>query len=206
MPTVNRRANYFIKQEFQARFILKFCALIIAACLMMGIMVYFFSTRTITASFENLSFVARSTANFILPTLIFSTLIAAIIISLSCIAVVLFISHRIAGPLYHIERSISAIAKGDLTIDTTLRSSDEIKVMADRLNDMVKKIRTAVDASGEDIKAIESALVSIREELNKEDIPQDRINRITDPARIQLEKLKDDMSYFKLNTRKGEAS
>lgn len=199
MSAANRRSNYFIKKEFQTRFILKFCGLLIVSCLLMGALVYFLSTRTITASFENLRFVARTTSDFILPALALGALAAAIIVSISCIAVVLYVSHRIAGPLYHIEKSICRITGGDLTVSTNLRKTDEVRTIADRLNEMVKKIRETVAGYEEEVMAIEDAIDSIRKELGNEGIPRERVTQIVSPLQVRLAQVKRNLSYFKTN-------
>lgn len=175
---VQRRRNYFIKKEFQVKFILKFCFLIVVACFLMGGLVYFLSASTITTSFENLRLVVKSTKDFILPALLLSSIIAIILISLACILTVLFISHRIAGPLYRLERSMEKIAGGDLTLDTRLRKTDELKAIANSLNDLVSKLRESIEKSQK-----------IIEELDKEEALK--------PYQAKLKKLRDSLSYFK---------
>ncbi|MCM8782541.1 MAG: methyl-accepting chemotaxis protein [Candidatus Omnitrophica bacterium] len=193
----NRRRNYFIKKGFQAKFILKFCILIILACVLMGGLVYFLSTKTVTASFENLRFIAKSTADFILPLLTISSLIAIIIVSLACIVIVLFISHRIAGPLYRFEKSIGQIATGDLRVETHLRKNDEIKILADSLNTMVKKFKEPITKSLKELDELQKVLDAMRERLNRLGIAPNEINEITGPYEKKVNQIKANLSYFK---------
>ncbi|MCX5715610.1 MAG: HAMP domain-containing protein [Candidatus Omnitrophica bacterium] len=158
----NKRRHYFIRKAFQAKFILKFCGLIILACLLMGCLVYFLSAKTVTTSFQNLRLDVRSTKDFLLPALLLSSLVAIIFISTACVIIVLFVSHRIAGPLYHLEKSMEQIASGDLTVETHLRKNDEAKALAGSLNDLARKLR-------EDIAFMrkEPDLGKIKERLSK---------------------------------------
>lgn len=57
----------------------------------------------------------------------------------------IFISHRIAGPMYRFEKSADAIAKGDLSVNFYVRKSDEMKHMAVSLEDMVESLRKDID-------------------------------------------------------------
>ncbi len=196
--STNRRRNYFIKKEFQAKFILKFCLLIILTCGLMGILIYFLSTKTVTTTFENLRLISKSTADFILPALTLSSLVAIIIVSLACVIIVLFISHRIAGPLYHFEKSIEEIAKGDLTVGTHLRRTDEIKMLADSLNEMTKKLRDAIAVSQDRLSALEKDLANIRERLSRLGISQDKINEILGPPEAKIKDIKSSLFYFKV--------
>ncbi|NQU74308.1 MAG: HAMP domain-containing protein [Candidatus Omnitrophica bacterium] len=194
----NRRRNHFIKKRFQAKFILKFCLLIILSCFLMGVLVYFLSAKTTTTSFEDLHLIVKSTADFILPALVLSSLIAIIIISLASVGVVLFISHRIAGPLYRFEKSIEQIANGDLTVNTHLREKDEIKILADSLNELVNKMRESIAASQRGVTELENKAIHVKERLTKLGIAQNEIDEILKPCETVLIQLKQDLSHFKV--------
>ncbi|MFA4843100.1 MAG: methyl-accepting chemotaxis protein [Candidatus Omnitrophota bacterium] len=194
----NRRRNYFIKKRFQLNFIVKFCLILAAACFVMGLSVYFLSTRTVTASFENLRLVAKSTADFILPTLALSSLAAVILTSLACIIAVMFISHRIAGPLYHLEKSLERIVKGDLTVHTRLRENDEIKVLAEGLNEAVKQLREKVANSQEELKDLAVQLHRAKEKLATSGVSHTEIDALLNPCEENLKKAKQSLSCFKV--------
>jgi len=193
----NRRRNYFIKKRFQTRFILKFCLLITLSCFLMGVLVYLLSAKTTTTSFEDLRLVVKSTADFILPALALSSLVAIIIISLASVGAVLFVSHRIAGPLYRFEKSIEQISNGDLTTDTHLREKDEIKILADGLNEMVEKMRESITASQRGIAELEDKTVHVKERLGKLGVAQNEIDEILKSYETTLKQLKQNLAHFK---------
>ncbi len=195
----NQRRNYFIKKEFQAKFILKFCILIISACAVMGALIYFLSTKTATTSFENLRLIVKSTSNFILPTLILSSLVAIIFISTATIIVVLFISHRIAGPLYRLEKSLAEIGSGNLAVDVRLRKSDEIKALAASVNNMIRNLRNPISSSQEKIKELEGEVSRIKDELKQKGIAENEINKILEPLDQDISQIRHNLSYFKIS-------
>lgn len=194
----NRRKNYFIKRKFQTRFILKFCLLIILACLLMGIAIYAFTANTVTTSFDNLRLVVKSTKDFILPSLLLSSLIAVIIVSVACISVILFISHRIAGPLYHLERSMKQIAEGDLTVRTRFREGDEIGILASSLNNMVEKIKESIGVFSQEAEALDSEINDVREKLSAMGISRDKIDEILRPYEMTARRLNEGFLRFKV--------
>ena len=53
----------------------------------------------------------------------------------------IFVSHRIAGPMYHFEKSARAIRDGNLSVDFHVRKSDELKDTASSLEEMVESLR-----------------------------------------------------------------
>ena len=81
-------------------------------------------------------------------------IIAFMIGLVSAIAVGVFIPHRIAGPLYRIERDIKdKVGEGNFKAKFSVRSGDEVGELAEALNIMVEKLRLKVErvkaASGE---------------------------------------------------------
>lgn len=77
----------------------------------------------------------------------------------------IFISHKIAGPMYRIEKSAEAISNGDLSVSFRIRKGDEMKEAASALEHMVDslqadfaKIKTADAALDERIDAITSQI------------------------------------------------
>jgi len=139
-----RRKNYFIDKAFQVQFILKFCILVIAASAISGGALYLLSRDTVTTAFIDSRLSIVTTADYILPSVIASSVVAIILISIATFFVVMYLSHRIAGPLFNIERSIKDIASGDLSGKIHLRAADEIQRLASSLNDMTDSLKSKI--------------------------------------------------------------
>ncbi len=58
----------------------------------------------------------------------------------------IFVSHRIAGPMYHFEKSARAIRDGDLSVNFNVRKTDEMKDAALSLEEMVESLRKDMKA------------------------------------------------------------
>jgi len=58
----------------------------------------------------------------------------------------IFVSHRIAGPMFHFERSARAIRDGDLSVNFNIRKTDEMKGAALSLEEMVESLRKDMKA------------------------------------------------------------
>lgn len=56
-------------------------------------------------------------------------------------------SHRIAGPVFSMERSLGQIENGDLTTKVSLRSTDQFPETAQQLNATVDSVRRRVNKS-----------------------------------------------------------
>lgn len=149
-----RRRIRIVNMEFQLNFILKFCAVIILAALTIAAIVYTLSIPSATTVFENSRLTLKRTADFILPILILSSLVAIIIAGLVTVIITLFISHRIAGPLYRLEEDIAEVNRGNLSVKIQVRKKDELQNLAKSLNQMLKIIRNTVMEANKELADI----------------------------------------------------
>jgi methyl-accepting chemotaxis protein len=115
-------------------------------------LLFLFSQGTLISSFQQSRLVIKNTSLAILPAVIYTNLITLGLITLATIVVTLFVSHKIAGPLFRFEKELKDIEKGDLTKSIKLRKKDQTTDLADSLNQMtaslhgkVLEIRTGVE-------------------------------------------------------------
>lgn len=81
----------------------------------------------------------------------------------------IFISHRIAGPMYRIEKSAEAIRNGDLSVSFKTRKGDEMRGASSALEEMVDSLK----ADFANIKAadylLDESIAAIEPQIKKED-------------------------------------
>ena len=131
-----KRKHYFIKKTFQATFILKFCLIILLGAVISTFLLLMLSQNTLTSSFHQSQLTIKNTATAILPSVILTNLITLGLISLAAIVIILFISHKIAGPMFRLENDVKEIGKGNLTKRIRLREKDQITELAEEINRM----------------------------------------------------------------------
>lgn len=180
-PKTYKRRNYFIEKEFQAKFILKFCALVALAGLLTIGLLYFLAERSTTVSILNSRVAVRSTTDFLLPLLIQTTLIVTIFVSVATIILTLFISHKIAGPLYRFKKVLEALGRGDFSLDCHIRQLDQLRGLSDGLNEMIMHIRRQ-------LKSIKGKLSDLKKEADGAGNQQ---------LKKQVEELNQLVDYFK---------
>jgi len=153
-----KRRQYFVQKDFQSKFILKFCTvLLIGIIISVGLLVLF-SKNTLTSSFEQSRLVIKNTATAILPSVFLSHFIALVIIVLLAIVITLLVSHKLAGPMFRFQNELKEIGKGDLRNAVRIREKDQLKAVADNLDQMrVNLQKKVVDIKEEIEHIIESA-------------------------------------------------
>ena len=172
------RSHYFIKKNFQTKFILKFCLLLLAGVIVSTGLLFLFSQDTLTSSFQNSKLVIENTAMAILPTIIYTSLITLALLAIATIIITLFISHRIAGPMFRFEKELKEIGEGNLTKKVFLRKKDQAEELADSINAMTASLHGKVIH-------IRNRLEQILESARKQNASKDLIE--------ELEKLHQDI-------------
>ena len=147
MEKKRRRKKYFIEPEFQRRYI---AIIVLVSFILSSIMISFvllvFTNKTMLAKMLEM-FDVEVPYQLFFPSLIVAAAIGLIIVGI----LALFISHRIAGPLYRLKREIREIGEGDFSKVITLRKNDEFQDLAEVLNDALEKTRQRL-ASLEEVK------------------------------------------------------
>lgn len=90
------------------------------------------------------------------------------------LAVILFaagiiISHKIAGPMYRIERSADAIRGGDLSVNFKIRKSDEMKEASSALDGMVESLNSDFKKMKRSCRDLKDGISSAERGLGRED-------------------------------------
>ncbi|MFH0855444.1 MAG: HAMP domain-containing protein [Candidatus Omnitrophota bacterium] len=149
-----RRRLRIVRMQFQRGFILKFCAVTILSSLALSAIVYWSSASATTTVFQNSRLQIQSTADFLLPLLLLSSLIAVIASAIATIIITLLTSHRIAGPLVRIKKDIAEIANGNFGVSFHIRQKDELQDLVDSLNQMAKAIHDNIGQIRREIESI----------------------------------------------------
>jgi len=189
MAAVERRRNYFIDKDFQTKFIIKFCALIILTSVLTGILIYLFNRGSNTVAFENLKVVVKSTSDFILPIVFQILIVVTVMVGAATVFVTLLASHKISGPLYKLSTELGKIKGKDLTSSIRIRNTDQLKNVVKEFEDMRVSYRDS-------LSEIRSAAENLSALLGKniKDIKDDGSRKkIADLA----SKLNNELSKFK---------
>lgn len=135
-----------VKRAFKLKFGLELCVLTIAGMLAVTLFLYFVTSKDLGDSYGRAIYTIYDLKIRIFP-LIFASFYSIFVLTLVTIAIALisvFFSHRIAGPIFRIEKSLELIGKGDLTVNTKFRGKDQLTGLADEINDMVRALNHSV--------------------------------------------------------------
>ena len=88
-------------------------------------------------------------------------LIQLVIFVFVLVFVTVFLSHRVAGPLVNLEKSLARVADGDLTTRVQLRPRDELKNVRDSFNLALSSLHRKVSSDRSRAKEVRLLLSQV---------------------------------------------
>ncbi|MCM8778350.1 MAG: methyl-accepting chemotaxis protein [Candidatus Omnitrophica bacterium] len=187
---INRRRIYFIEKKFQSRFIIKFCLLVILGSLVIGVLLYLLTIGSTTVVFENLRATVKTTADFLFPLLIQTIVVTTVIISIATIILTLFISHKIAGPLYRFKKELISVGSGDLSRNFQIRKNDQLQDLALSMNEMINKLRESLKELNKKYDILKESWGKVRPLISSDNKTVEEIEKTVEEIQKKLEHFK----------------
>jgi len=138
-------AQRFISWEYQIKTVLKFCFVFLIAAIISFTIIYSrMAVSLLGKDYYSLLLTLEAKRGLLLSTVLLSISLQVIAGLLCTILVLLFVSHRIAGPFFRFEKVFESLSSGDLTIIIRLRKKDQMRSLAELLNKMIAGLRDKV--------------------------------------------------------------
>lgn len=186
-PKVHARRQYLINKQLQlsyARLLIVCVAIII---LIFGISLWYQSKVHLGILQDIVGEKALPEA-FIIQTqnrFLVGTFGSIAIISCLLLILAIYVSHRIAGPMYRITKNLKLVGI-DNDVDTIqIRKRDQLKEMADAFNNMVHTLKDRMYQDMRLIDQVKSRIVQLHESLKGESLD---IKKLSDQVR-EIERL-----------------
>lgn len=144
-----------VEKSFKLRFALWLCVLTVAGAVVLTSFLYFATSKSLGGTYGEAIYVIHDLRVRIFP-LIFSSFYSILILAVTTLSIAvisIFFSHKIAGPIYRLEKNLELIGSGDLTVNTGFRANDQLEALGEEINGMVKslneRVRGCTDALAE---------------------------------------------------------
>jgi len=149
------RKIVFIDRQFQVGFIFKFLLLLIVGTVLIDVAAYFILDKRIEGTLYSAHLTLQSLRELLLPTIMVLSVIFVLLVGAAVLAMTLFVSHLIAGPLYAIRRYLDNIGEGRLDFVAQLRDRDQTTPLAASLSQSLTVLNeriSGIQSLGEDIE------------------------------------------------------
>lgn len=129
-----KRRNYFIKKNFQGKLILGYFLFMVVGCLIFAGILAILSADSMTMVYQNNELQLGQTPFMLIKQLLAAHWISIVVGSAVVVVVAMVITHRMAGPMFRLERAVDNMNRGALNDVIYLREKDEGKDLAAKLN------------------------------------------------------------------------
>ena len=163
-----KNRNFFIKKDLQGKMILAIFVSVLGGCLIFILLFGLFSADTMTISYSNNSLQMGQTPIMLLKKAIAANWVFLVIGGSILMLLAMIGTHRIAGPLFRFEKALDNMEKGNLNDIIHLRSKDEGKDLARKINDFNKLLSTKIN----DINKCSTAVNDLLNQLQAHDMAQ----------------------------------
>jgi|GEM_PF-2107031 len=188
------RTKLIIKKEFQIRIILSII-----------LSVFIFANVTITLSAFFLSEIfynntitqiagSETLYKVVIPVFLVVELIGLMLI----FYVSLYISHRMAGPIYRLEKSVLKIGGGDFSFEVKVRKDDEFQDLASRLNEMSLSLKSKLVPAFEELNELRESSETMLKKFKNNEIKNNELIDAASEVNFLTQKIYERLSEFKL--------
>lgn len=139
--TVTKRHTVFINKAFQGRFILYVLLLIVLSSVCSALLIYWITGGDLQAQSQTAHTNILNSLEHLGFSVFIGNLVSLLIAGGLTIFVVLYSSHKIAGPLYRFEKLCEQIGDGQLDTITALREDDQLQELGTAFAEMAAKLR-----------------------------------------------------------------
>lgn len=190
-----RRKHYFIARKFQTKYAGLFLVFMFLTGALCSYIIYYTIMVLLGEKLANVYPQGRLIA--IINAVNLRILLSLLMVTPLVVIISIFLSHKIAGPMYRMERFMTTMATGDFTQHITLRKGDELKTLAERINFFVDSLRPMIAAQKSQLAVLQKDVENIKncsqaKHTDKAEIAKDaeRMEKDLQGLAIEMEKLK----------------
>lgn len=143
IETVDRLG--IVTRSFSYSLLLKIGGLILSGGLLSGGILLLVVQHPMDGDYSTTLYALQQFKRVLLSRTLLIGLVVGLLITAAVALINLIYSHRIAGPLYRIEREAERVREGDLTVRIQLRQGDAVGPLADELSRLAEKQREQVE-------------------------------------------------------------
>lgn len=178
-----------VERDFKIRFGLKFCMLTIAGMLALTIFIFFATAESLGTTYRSAIYTIYNLKVHIFP-LMFASFYSIFILAVVTVAIgviAVFFSHKMAGPIYRLEKTFEAVASGDLTASANLRTGDQLTVLAEEVNAMVRSLNHSVRGCSDALAEIKRREAEVLRLIDEEEPDGAELKAAVDALRKGVE-------------------
>ena len=191
-----KRKQYIVAAKFQ----LKYVGLILVMVFLTGILcsyvVYYTSMLLLGDKLANVYPQGRLIA--IVNTVNTRIILSLLLITPLVVVIGVYASHKIAGPIYRIERFLKSMVSGEISEPLTLRKNDELVSLADGINSVAESMKVMIRQEKEHLANMAASLDALKRIDQSKSISHGALESAIDKISADLNKASAELDKYKV--------
>ncbi|MFQ5560687.1 MAG: hypothetical protein ACE5FU_08895 [Nitrospinota bacterium] len=127
----------FIEKKTKYGFALTFCLVLLFSSLAAAVVLYFMYSGKLTSGYSGAFLTLLEIKEFLTVSIVLTVLFQWVVVSVLTLLLTLFVSHKVAGPVYRFEQSLLKMKNGDRSENLyKIRAPDQVQPLSQALNEM----------------------------------------------------------------------
>lgn len=191
-----RRVQYLISARFQLKYIGLIVLLMFLTSAICSYTVYHTGMAIFTEKMSQVYPQGRLVA--LLTTINYNVLVNFLLLIPVVALIGLYLSHKIAGPIYRVERYLTDMAAGKLVSRISFRKGDEFTSLADKINSLTDSLRATIANQRTSMDKINSELEHIKRLADSKQASVSEIDKNIDKIHSEIQVLARELDRFKM--------
>lgn len=158
----------------------------------------FLSFDTLTIVYQDSNLQIGNTPLILLKEILRAYWIFIFTAGLTVAVISMFLTHRLAGPIFQFEKSLEEMNKGNFNFAIRLREKDENKEIAEMMNELINKLSSNIKDMRGLADEIGNSLEKAKKEISLGKGGEEGAARLLDEANALSNKLKELLYQFKI--------
>ncbi len=135
MEKKSKRRNIFIKKDLQGKYIFSYFVFVVLGAVLFTLLFSYMSYNTLSIVYDDYTLKVGNTPSILFNKMLSSYWLFIVFGGIVIIAISMFLTHRLAGPIYKFEKSLDEMIRGNIGVDIYLRDKDEGKELSRKINE-----------------------------------------------------------------------
>lgn len=162
VPEYNRRRIYYIKKDFQKRFILIYIAIVVIGIVLSSSMLYYLLHKGIDEAFYRAHVDISTTGDITQSPFMLTGVTVVTVATLTVILFTVFYFWKINRSLHSLAEAVNGIKGGDLTVRMNTSQNEDLADLSNVFNEAVKSINNKITSAKSAVNALEEAVSAFR--------------------------------------------
>jgi len=190
-----KRRNYFIEKRFQLKYSILTMLLLLSYSFIFIIIIFAPYMLTLYFDYPLVEKAEAARAILLLHAKVWPG-IGAVILLFGAISI--FISHKVAGPLYRFKKSLSEVTAGNLNVVVKLRKWDDLKDLADHLNVLIEELRTFVTTLRSDYNLLSEYILELEHRIETKMLTEESGREIINKLQASRKNIESALEKFNI--------